>query len=95
MHPASPTVNHRFLIGHSAQFRRYDTDGKRTNYLDCGIQVNLKQEQYAHIMATNAPIPYRMTLDLPSGQIALRIVVYDPSAATIGSLELPIAVAAK
>jgi VWFA-related protein len=73
----------------------YDADGKRSNYLDRGIQVNLKPEQYARIIATNAPIPYRMALDLPKGPISLRIVVYDHSAATVGSLELPIATAAK
>jgi hypothetical protein len=73
----------------------YDSDGKRANYLDREIQLNLTHEQYARIMATNTPIPYRMALDLPKGQIALRIVVYDPTAATAGSLELPVAVAAK
>ncbi len=73
----------------------YDTDGKRANYLDRGIQLNLKQEQYVRIMATNAPIRYRLALDLPKGPIALRIAVYNLSAGTIGSLELPITVAAR
>jgi hypothetical protein len=38
--------------------------------------------------------PHRMAIDLPVGEIALRVVVYDPAASRAGSLEIPIEVAA-
>jgi hypothetical protein len=40
-------------------------------------------------------IPMRLELDLPTGQGSLRIAVNDPTAGRTGSLEVPLAVAAR
>ena len=73
----------------------YDAEGKRANYLDHGIQLNLKPEQYSRIMASDSTISLRGALDLPAGQISLRIAVYDPATVRVGSLEVPVSVVAK
>jgi hypothetical protein len=40
-------------------------------------------------------VPIRLALDLPTGQSSLRIAVYDLGAGRVGSLEVPVTVAAK
>jgi hypothetical protein len=71
----------------------YDTDTTRVNYLDSSVQLNLRDQHYARIMATG--IPVRLALDLPAGQISLRIAVRDLAASRAGSLEIPVAVGPK
>jgi VWFA-related protein len=71
----------------------YDADAKRVNYLDRSFRLSLNDEQYARTMATG--IPARLPLDLPAGQIALRIAVHDLAAGRAGSLEIPVKVAAR
>jgi len=70
----------------------YDADGKRINYYDRPIQLSLKPEQYTRLMATG--IPATIALDLPAGQIFLRLVVVDQAAGHAGSLEIPVTVKA-
>jgi len=53
----------------------YGADEKRVNYLARGVELNLKTEQYAQLMA--ARLPAILALDLPAGKFALRIVVAD------------------
>jgi VWFA-related protein len=71
----------------------YDSDGKRVNYVDRPIQLSPNPEQYAKFRA--AGFPLRMELDLPAGNFSLRLAVYDLTSGHIGSLEVPLAVAAK
>jgi hypothetical protein len=52
----------------------------------------LKPEQYTRLMATG--IPATIALDLPAGQIFLRLVVVDQAAGHAGSLEIPVTVKA-
>jgi hypothetical protein len=73
----------------------YDGEGKRVNYLDHGIQLNLKPEQYSRIMGSDSAISLRESLNLPAGQMSLRIVVYDPATVRVGSLEAPVRVVAE
>jgi hypothetical protein len=46
-------------------------------------------------MASDSTISLRGALDLPAGQISLRIAVYDPATVRVGSLEVPVSVVAK
>jgi hypothetical protein len=71
----------------------YDADAQRVNYLDRGFQLNLKPEYYARVLANGIPI--RMALDLPEGEVRLRMAVHDLTAARIGSLEVPLKIAAQ
>jgi VWFA-related protein len=66
---------------------------KRVNYTDSAGKMNLNPAQFDHLMRDT--IAQRLALDLPPGEIALRIVVYDPTSTHAGSLELPLTVAAK
>jgi VWFA-related protein len=69
----------------------YDATGKRVNSIDQGVRLNLKPDQYARIMTGETHLaPHRMVIDLPSGDVALRIAIYDPSTARAGSLEVPL-----
>ncbi|MGD0730841.1 MAG: VWA domain-containing protein [Terracidiphilus sp.] len=71
----------------------YDTEGKRVNYLDRGYTITIKPERFAQTMANG--IPVRLNLDLPAGQIALRVAVNDLTGGRTGSIEIPLAVADK
>jgi VWFA-related protein len=71
----------------------YDDGGNRLNWEDATFTVALRPEQYAGILATGLPL--RMQLDLPAGREYLRVAVKDVSADHSGSLEVPVAVAAK
>jgi VWFA-related protein len=82
---------------HQASFEctlvAYDANGKRLNYVDGMIPVDLKANQYAQILSTG--IPLRLAIDLPAGQYFLRIAVHDKNADHVGALEVPVMVAAK
>jgi VWFA-related protein len=71
----------------------YDSDGKRVNYVDRPAPLGLDAEHYAKVRASGFPV--RMELDLPAGVYSLRIAVYDLNSGHIGSLEVPLQVAAK
>jgi VWFA-related protein len=71
----------------------YDNESRRVNYVDRGFQLNIKPDQYSRFMSSS--IPARLLIDLPPGQIALRIAVHDLTAGHAGSLEVPLFVAAK
>jgi VWFA-related protein len=71
----------------------YDVESRRVNYVDRGLQMTMKPEQYAHTMATG--LPFHLAIDLPAGQLALRIAVHDSASGNIGSVEIPLAVATK
>jgi hypothetical protein len=60
--------------------------------LDNAGKLNLNPAQVEQLMKQR--LSQRVALDLPAGQIALRIVVYDQSAGRAGSLEVPLAVGA-
>jgi hypothetical protein len=70
----------------------YDAKGKRLNYLDNAGKLNLNLAQVEQLM--KQWLSQRVALDLPAGQIALRIVVYDLAAGRAGSLEVPLSVGA-
>jgi VWFA-related protein len=71
----------------------YDSDGKRVNYVDRPVPLGLDAEHYARVRASGFPV--RMEVDLPAGNFSLRIAVCDLSSGHIGSMEVPLAVAAK
>jgi hypothetical protein len=71
----------------------YDGEGKKINYIDRNVQLNLKAEQYTNALSNGLPV--LAGLDLPAGRTALRIVVVDQRAGRAGSLEVPVTVASK
>ncbi len=73
----------------------FDEKGQVVNSLGRAINFRLPPEQYDRLTAAGGRIPVRLAMDLPAGEVGLRIVVYDPATARTGSLEIPVAVAAK
>ena len=71
----------------------YDDDGNRINYLDNSFQLNFDAKQYAQAMTSG--ILARIPLDVPAGRYYLRIAVHDMASGNVGSLEVPVTVAAK
>jgi VWFA-related protein len=71
----------------------YDADGKRVNFLDRGMNLNLNDDKFAALKSNGAPV--RLALDLPAGKITMRLVVNDKLSSKLGAIELPLLVAAK
>ena len=73
----------------------YDGEGNRVNSLGRSFDFHLTAEQYQQLRAKGGVVPARLAIDLPSGEVVLRIVAYEPASARIGSLEIPVIVADK
>ena len=86
----TPDGGHRTSIEFAVM--AYDENGKRLNYYDRAVQLNLKPDQFTRLMATG--VPALLALDLPVGKVALRIIVLDQAAGRAGSIEVPLMVAA-
>lgn len=71
----------------------YDKDGKRVNYVDRSYAVNIKPDEFADKMTSG--VRGRLALDLPAGDLFLRVVVEDLIAGKAGSLEVPLTVPAE
>ena len=71
----------------------FDRDGKRVNYVDRSYAINIKPEEYAERMKSG--VRGRLALDLPAGDLSLRLVVEDLVAGHAGSLEVPLTVPAE
>jgi hypothetical protein len=54
------------------------------------LDLDLPTKEYERLRAAEEGIPVRLALDLPAGEVTLRIVTYAPGAATTGSLEIPV-----
>jgi len=71
----------------------FDADGKRINYSDKGIGINLPAARFDSV--TRDGLPLRAALDLPQGQVFLRVAVHDLISDRVGSLEIPLTIAPK
>jgi hypothetical protein len=69
----------------------FDADGKRLNYSDKGVGINLPEARLDAVLKNGLPL--RATLDLPSGQVFLRVAVHDLLSDRVGSLEIPLTIA--
>jgi hypothetical protein len=68
----------------------YDRDGKLLNIVDRGFKLNLQPAQYSQVMQTGMPM--HEELDVPIGEVYLRVAVHDLTADRIGSVEIPLMV---
>jgi VWFA-related protein len=71
----------------------YDAVGKRVNYLNPSYAIKIQPAQFSETRANG--IRVRLALDLPAGESSLRIAVHDLQNSRIGSIELPLSVAAQ
>ena len=68
----------------------WDAGGRRVNYTDRAINFDLTPEQSAAVLKSGLPI--HQEIDLPAGEIYLRIAIHDLRNGRIGALEAPVAV---
>jgi VWFA-related protein len=68
----------------------YDRDGKLLNIVDRGFKLNLQSAQYNQVMQTGMPM--HEELDVPIGEVYLRVAVHDLTTDRIGSVEIPLTV---
>jgi VWFA-related protein len=68
----------------------YDGDGKRLNYADRQIRLNLTSALYERLM--RSALPMHQEIDLPAGQLYVRVVVHDLGSANVGATEIALAV---
>jgi hypothetical protein len=68
----------------------YDSDGKMLNSLQQAGEVAVKPDMLASFLARPFQVP--LELDLPAGNIFVRVGVRDRSSGKIGTLEVPLTV---
>jgi VWFA-related protein len=68
----------------------YDRDGKILNVANRSLKLNLQAGQYDRVMQNGMPM--HEELDVPIGEIYLRIAVHDLTTDRIGSVEIPLQV---
>jgi len=92
LHQVSVIVGSDSLFRCSLEFAAiaYDRDGKILNVANRSFKLNLQPAQYSQIMQTGLPL--HQELDLPVGEVYLRIAVHDLSTDRIGSVEIPLRV---
>jgi VWFA-related protein len=71
----------------------YDADGKLISSLSQSINLPLTADQAAQL--AHSPFRFFQQLDLPSGQLFLRIGILDPASSKIGTLEIPLTIPKK
>jgi VWFA-related protein len=73
----------------------YDNGGNPVNSLGREFKLSFPAAQYGQLQAGGSKITVRLAIDVPAGEVVLRVVVYDPASAKAGSLEVPVEAAAK
>jgi hypothetical protein len=71
----------------------YDADGKIPNLTDRSFEVDLAPAACAQIHVQRFP-PHQ-EIDLPAGQVFLRVVVHDLASSCAGATEVPLTVEGK
>jgi VWFA-related protein len=68
----------------------FDADGKQVTMLSQTMQLPLTDDERADFIKT--PLRFFQQLDLPAGQLSLRIGILDGTSNKVGTLEIPITV---
>jgi hypothetical protein len=69
----------------------YDAQGKRLNFTDAGLEVTLTADQMARDLRDGMRV--RQEIDVPAGEVWLRMGVRDVTSGRIGTVEIPLAAA--
>jgi VWFA-related protein len=95
MHPVAANAGSDGLYHLSIEFAAiaYDREGKILNVANRAYKLNLQPAQYNQIMQSG--LPHHQELDLPTGDVYLRLAVHDLSTDRIGSVEIPLQVSEK
>lgn len=71
----------------------WDGEGKRVNYTERALAVNLNAEQQTRALANGVALDQE--IDLPAGEMYVRVAMEDLPTGRIGSLEIPVNVPKK
>jgi len=71
----------------------YDTNDKLLTGLSQVVKVTLSEDKYKQMLANQEPIQLFQQIDLPPGQLFLRVGVLDHNSDKVGTLELALKVA--
>jgi hypothetical protein len=95
MHQVSAETGSDGLYRSSLEFIAiaYDHDGKVVNASRRSFKLGIPSAKYEEILRTGYSV--RSELDLPAGDVWLRLAVHDISADRVGSIEVPLNVRAK
>jgi hypothetical protein len=70
----------------------YDRDGNRLNWVASDVPIALDQAGWNQYSRSGLQI--HQVLDLPAGDVYLRVGLYDPNSGRFGTFEIPLHVAA-
>ena len=73
----------------------YDTNDKLLTGLSQVVKVTLSDDKYKQMLANQEPIQLYQQIDLPPGQLFLRVGVLDHNSDKVGTLELPLNIGKK
>jgi hypothetical protein len=73
----------------------YDTDDRLLTGLSQVVKTTLSDANYLQQMSNKEPIRFSQQIDLPLGQLFVRVGVLDHTSNKVGTLELPLKVARK
>jgi VWFA-related protein len=92
MHQVAASLGSDGLYHSSMEFVAiaYDRDGKILNVTSRSFKLNLQTAQYNQVMQTGMPI--HEEIDVPIGEVYLRVAVHDLTTDRIGSVEIPLTV---
>jgi VWFA-related protein len=71
----------------------YDSYGKRLNIRGQTLKLPLTPEEYQDVI--QKPVQFSLTIDLPPGQLTLRVGLFDTVANKAGTLEIPLTIPKK
>lgn len=88
MHQVTPSLGSDGLHHLSLEFvaLAYDHDGKILNVANRTFKLNLQPTQYDQVIKTGMPL--HQEIDVPTGEVYLRIAVHDLSSDRVGSIEI-------
>jgi VWFA-related protein len=86
---AGPNGSHNGSV--ELDLAAYDTDGKLVTSLSQTVTMSLNDKT----VANNEPLNFSQQIDLPAGQLFVRVGVLDPASNKVGTLELPLKVEKK
>lgn len=73
----------------------YNSEGDAVNSVGRAFDFELQAGQVEQLLSAGKGLPVRLAIDLPAGDVALRIVILDSASAKTGSLEIPIEIPGK
>ena len=90
MHQVAATIGADGLYHSSLEFvaLAYDQDGKILNVANHTFKMNLQSAQYERVMQSGLPV--HQEIDVPPGDVYLRLAVHDLATDRVGSIEIPL-----